>query len=232
MKSAHQKYEHFVNWVQNDMKKDRFHVNRKVFSVVFWCLILPSILLLVVYVLRKYQFIGSVRYADLLIYLPPFAFTIYSLWPTLRDTPKVFKKGGMNAMLEESLKEVEWRENTVIRLTGDLNLTAKEWRMISFHLRSEVQRMRQQNWYMSILAAVVLFFMFQFLDVGSSVDVVVEPTNSNLVKFWVDQFAQWSIQVFSLGLFSTLFYLSGLQFQRHFDRYLVCIERILIEEKN
>jgi hypothetical protein len=230
MNAAHQKYDQFTHWIRDDMKKDHFHINRKVFSVVFWCLILPSSILFLLYGLRKYQWIGSFGYADLLIYIPPFVFTIYSIWPTLRDTPKTFKKGGVTSLLEESSKEVEWREKTVSRMSDELKLTPKEWSMIGFHLTAELNRMKQQNRYISILAAVVLFFMFQFLDLGASSDVLVSANPANQVKFWVEQFSQWSIQVFSLGLFSTLFYLSGLQFQRQLERYLICVERILIEE--
>lgn len=229
MKPAQQNYEQFVNWVQNDMKKDRFLVNRKVFSVVVWCLIFPSVVLLVLFALRKYQWIGPMRYVDLLVFLPPFAYALYSIWPTIREIPKAFRKGGLNALLDESLKEVEWRERSANKLKSDLNFTAKEWDLIAFHLRSDIVRMTQQNRYMSILAAVVLFFMFQFLDLGTGNEVMVEPTSVNLVKVWVDQFSQWSVQVFSLGLFSALFYLSGLQFQRYLSRYLTCLERILKE---
>jgi hypothetical protein len=230
MKPAQKSYEQFVNWVQNDMKKDRFLVNRKVFSVVLWCLILPSIVLITLYALRKYQWIGNVRYADLIIFLPPFAYALYSLWPTIREVPKVFKKGGLNALLDDSLKEVVWRENTASRLRDDLKLTMKEWDLVAFHLRADLSRMTQQNRYMSILACVVLFFMFQFLDLGAGSEVVLQAGSANLVKAWVDQFSQWSVQVFSLALFSALFYLSGLQFQRYLSRYLVCIERVLKED--
>ncbi len=231
MKHAQQSYEKFVTWVQNDMKKDRFLVNRKVFSVVVWCLIFPSVVLIILFALRKYQWIGVVRYADLLIFLPPFAYTLYSLWPTIREIPRVFRKGGLNALLDESLKEVDWREKTSSKLKSDLKLTVKEWDLIGFHLRADIERMTQQNRYMSILAGVVLFFMFQFLDLGAGgTEEILEPNSANLVRAWVDQFSQWSVQVFSLGLFSALFYLSGLQFQRYLSRYLVCIERVLKED--
>jgi hypothetical protein len=232
MKAAHQKYELFSNWIKEDMRKDRFHVNRKVFSVVFWCLILPSLLLITLVILRRYQWIGTWRYVDLLIYIPALGYTIYSMWPTFRDIPKVFKKGGMNSMLEESSKEVEWRESTVTRLNSDLNFTGKEWKMIGFHLRFELQRLKQQNWYMSILAAVVLFFMFQFLDFGSATVTEIQPDHFTIMKGWLEQFIQWGLQVITLVLFIALFYLSGLQFQRHLDRYLVCVERILIEDED
>jgi hypothetical protein len=230
MKAAHQKYEQFSNWIKEDIRNDHFHVNRKVFSVVFWCLIFPSAILFILHLLRKYGWIDSFGYADLLIYLPPFIFTLYSIWPTIRDTPKTFKKGGVTSLLEESSREVEWREKTVSRITEDLKLTPKEWSMVAFHLRAEIARMKQQNWYITILAGVVLFFMFQFLDLGSANEVLISNSPVNQMKFWIDQFSQWSVQVFSLGLFSTLFYLSGLQFQRQLERYLICVERILIEE--
>lgn len=227
MKPAQQSYEQFVNWVQEDMKKDRFIVNRKVFSVVFWCLILPALVLLILYGLRKYQWIGVVRYVDVIVFLPPFVYALYSVWPTIRDVPRVFRKGGLNALLDESVKEVIWREKTASKMKADLKLTYKEWDLAGFHLRADLQRMTTQNRYMSILAGVVLFFMFQFLDLGAGPELVADAGAAGLVKAWVDQFAQWSVQVVSLFLFTALFYLSGLQFQRYLNKYLVCIERVL-----
>jgi hypothetical protein len=219
-------YQQFVSWVQMDMNKDRVIVNRKVFSVVLWCLILPVFLSLILYGLRKYQIFGTIRYADSLIFLPPFAYALYSLWPTLKALPRVFSKGGLGAMLEESAKEVEWRETTSNRMQTEIRLTPKEWSSVSFHLEQEIVRMNEQNRYMTILSTVVLFFMFQFLDLGGSAEVPIEATPTGMVKAWVDQFSQWGIQVFSLSLFSALFYLSGLQFQRYLQRYWVCVKRV------
>ena len=231
MKPAHLAYGQFVSWVQTDMKKDRVIVNRKVFSVVLWCLILPVVISLVLYGLRRYHVIEQVRYADTLMFLPPFVYALYSLWPTLRDLPRVFQKGGLGALLEESLKEVEWREKTANQLQGDLKLTSKEWSTVSFHLKNDIERMNDQNRYMTILTAVVLFFMFQFLDLGGNTEYIYEAGPTGLVKAWVDQFSQWSIQIISLSLFSALFYLSGLQFQRYLKRYWVCIQRIELDDQ-
>ena len=224
-------YSQFAQWVQEDLKKDRVLVNRKVFSVVLWCLILPALISMTLYGLRKYLIIDQVRYADGIVFLPPFAYSLYSLWPTLRELPRVFHKGGIGALLEESMREVEWREKTVNKLNSDLKFTAKEWKLISFHLQHDIERMKDQNRYLTILTGVVLFFMFQFLDLGSSGDIVREAGATGLVKNWVDQFSQWSIQVFSLFLFSALFYLSGLQFQKYLTRYWVCVKRIVFTEQ-
>ena len=229
MRSVASAYSQFVVWVQTDMKKDRTLVNRKVFSVVLWCLIFPVLISLLLYALRKYQILALMRYADTIVFLPPFLYALYSMWPTLRALPQVFHKGGLGAMLEESSKEVSWREITSEKMIHELKFTVKEWSLIDFHLQNDIERIKDQNRYMTILTAVVLFFMFQFLDLGGTADIAVEATPSGLVKAWVDQFSQWSIQVFSLILFSALFYLSGLQFQRYLIRYKVCIERILNE---
>jgi hypothetical protein len=51
-----------------------------------------------------------------------------------------------------------------------------------------------------------------------------------MVKAWVEQFSQWGIQIFSVLLFSALFYLSGLQFQRYLQRYWVCVQRVAHED--
>ena len=162
MKQANLAYQQFVIWVQGDMKKDRMMVNRKVFSVVVWCLVLPIMISIVVYGLRKYRLIESFRYFDTFLFLPPFLYALYSLWPTLKNIPHVFKKGGVGAMLEESAKEVEWREATAARMSQDLKLTPKEWSIVSFHLQQEISRLNDQNRYMTILSTVVLFFLFQF----------------------------------------------------------------------
>ena len=229
MKPVHLAYGQLVAWVQADMKKDRVLVNRKVFSVVLWCLIFPVLITMVMYGLRRYQVIEQVRYADTIMFLPPFFYALYSLWPMLRDLPQVFQKGGLGAMLEESHREVEWREKTANQLQVDLKLTAKEWSAVSFHLKQDLERMTDQNRYMTILTAVVLFFMFQFLDLGGGQEIIYQAGPTGLVKAWVDQFSQWSVQVISLVLFSSLFYLSGFQFQRYLKRYWVCIQRIVLE---
>ena len=227
MKPTYIAYQQFVNWVQKDMNKDRVIVNRKVFSVVLWCLILPIILSLCVYGLRKYQIlVGPFHYLDTFIFLPPFSYALYSLWPTLRDLPRVFRKGGLGAMLEGSAKEVEWREKTAARIQTEIQLTPKEWQVVSFHLEQEMVRLQDQNRYMTILSTVVVFFMFQFLDLGGAIETPLEATPTALIKVWVAQFSQWGIQIFSLTVFAALFYLSGLQFQRYLLRYWVCLKRV------
>jgi hypothetical protein len=230
MKSNHAAYSQFVQWIQNDMRKDSALMNRKVFSVVLWCLILPTFTSLLLFGLRKFHLVETVRFADGIVFFPPFIFALYSLWPTLRNLPKVFRKGGIGTLLDESAREVEWRENTSDKLVTALKLTPKEWDLISFHLQSDLERMAYQNRYMTLLAGVVLFFMFQFLDLGSSGGVVYQAGPTGMIQAWVDQFSQWSIQVMSLVLFSTLFYLSGLQFQRYLTRYWVCVRYIVKQQ--
>lgn len=231
MKTAHLAYQRFVIWVQADMNKGRELVNRKVFSVVLWCLILPTLVSMVLYGLKKYQLIETFRYLDMLLFLPPFFYALYSLWPTLKAVPRVFKKGGLGAMLEESAKEVEWREEVASRMQSEMKLTPKEWSIVSFHLSQEVHRIEQQNKHMTVLSTVVLFFMFQFLDLGgNSNEIAHEAGPAGMMKMWVDQFSQWGVQIFSLLLFSALFYLSGLQFQRYLHRYWVCVKRIEEDE--
>jgi hypothetical protein len=226
MKSSHYAYQQFIQWIQEDMNKDRLIVNRKVFSVVFWCLVLPAMVSLVIYGLRKFQLIATVHYLDQFLFLPPFLYALYSLWPTLRELPSVFKKGGLSSVLEESAREVEWKEQVILRLRQEVRLTHKEWELVAFYLDSEIRRLRSQNRYLSTLSGVVLFFMFQFLDLGGSAEVMRQQGSAGLVSMWVDQFSQWGGQIFSLILFSCLFYLSGTQIQKHLERYRVCVSRI------
>ncbi len=226
MKTAHQSYQQFIQWVQFDMNKSREVVNRKVFTVVLWCLILPMLVSLITYGLKKYSLVSNTRYADAVLFLPPFAYALYSLWPTLSAIPRVFKKGGLGAMLEESMKEVEWCETTADRMQREIKLTPKEWSVVSMHLDHEIERIHRSHKYMTILSTVVLFFLFQFLDLGGTEQSIHEAGPAGMMRLWVDQFSQWGLQIFSLLLFSVLFYLSGLQFQGYLNRYFTCVKRI------
>jgi hypothetical protein len=223
-------YEQFVKWVQEDMKKDRLVVNRKVFSVVFWCLVLPAILSYVLLVLRKFQLVQLDRYADMILYLPPLVFIVIYLWPTFRDLPRVFRMGGLGAIMEESAKEVRWREETASRLQSEVKLSPREWSLIEFHLAEDIRRLTAQNRYLTILVAVVLYFLYQFLDLGfTAMESTHDPSPMGVFTNLAEQFSQWGLQVFSIALFTVLFYLSGKQLHKHLIRYESCVKRLARE---
>jgi hypothetical protein len=208
------------------MAKARSVVNRRVFSVVLWCLVMPVAISLSLRGLRLLEVGMPVRISESILFLPAFLYALVSLWPALRDLPRVFRIGGLGVLLEESRDEVAWVEETVSRLRSEIPLTAKEWSLIEFHLSEDVGRMSSKNRYLSILSAVVLFFMYQFLD--SDVGGGIAPENGAMGVFmaWVDQFSQWGTQLFAILLFSALFYLSGIQLQKHVIRYQVCVKRL------
>ena len=226
MKQHSVAYAQFVKWVQEDMNKARVMVNRKVFSVVLWCLVMPAGFSILLYGLRKFQIVPPARFAETLLFLPPFAYAMVSLWPTIRDVPRVFKIGGLGALLEESRKEVDWREETAFRLEKDLPLTRSEWRLIEFHLTEDIERLKSKNRYLAILAGAVLFFMYQFLDLGGGPDGPLERGPMGVFMAWVEQFSQWGSQLSAIILFASLFYLSGIQLQKHLIRYQVCVKRL------
>ena len=219
-------YTRFVKWVQDDMNKARITVNRKVFSLVLWTLVIPALIALVVYALRRFQIVPAARIVDSLLFLPPFAYAMVSLWPALRDIPRTFKIGGLGAMLEESGQEVAWREETSARLLKEIPLTVNEWRLIEFHLEEDIERMRAKNRYLAVLAGAVLFFMFQFLDLGGGLEGPTERGAMGVFMVWVEQFTQWAGQLSAIFLFAALFYLSGIQLQKHLIRYQSCVKRL------
>jgi hypothetical protein len=49
MVNVTQSYEKFCSWVQSDISKDRVLVNRKILSVVVWCLLLPGLITILLY---------------------------------------------------------------------------------------------------------------------------------------------------------------------------------------
>ncbi len=230
MKQYSEIYSKFVKWVQEDMNKTRNLVNRKVFSLVLWCLVIPAILSLAMYGLRKFQIVNTFRYLDLILFLPPFLFTIFYLWPTFRDLPRVFRMGGLGSLLEESSAEVKWSEETSFRMGRELPLTSGEWTIVSFHLSEQIKRMESKNRYLSSLVAVVLFFMYQFLDIGGGAEEIHEAGVLGVFKTWVEQISQWGAQIFGIILFSLLFYLSGLQLQKHLIRYETCVKRLALRK--
>lgn len=219
-------YGRFVRWVQEDMDKARITVNQKVFSLVLWSLVMPAAFSVILYGLRKFQILPPVRFADLILFLPPFLYAMVALWPTLKDLPRAFRIGGLGAMLEESGKEVDWREEVAARLLKDIPLTRKEWCLIEFHLSEDIERMRAKNRYLAVLAGAVLFFMYQFLDLGGGQEGPNERGPMGVFVLWAEQFSQWGGQLSAIILFSSLFYLSGIQLQKHLVRYLVCVRRL------
>jgi hypothetical protein len=134
--------------------------------------------------------------------------------------------GGVDAILQESSREVLWREQTADRLQREVQLSPREWRIIAFHLDQDIQRLNSQNRYMTVLTAVVFFFMYQFLDLGGGGEIIHERGAMGVFTGWVDQFAQWGTQIFAILLFSTLFYLSGIQLQKYLVRYEACVRRL------
>jgi hypothetical protein len=208
------------------MTKARSLVNRKVFSVVLWCLVMPVAISLLLRGLRLLEVPMPLRFSESVLFLPAFLYALVSLWPTLRDLPRVFRLGGLGVLLEESRNEVEWIEETVSRLRREIPLTAREWRLIDFHLTEDIGRMSSKNRFLSVLSAVVLFFMYQFLDTEGAGWLPPENGPMGVFMVWVDQFSQWGTQLVAILLFSALFYLSGVQLQKHVVRYQVCVKRL------
>ncbi len=226
MKQHSDSYSRFVSWVQRDMTQARSLVNRKVFSVVLWCLVMPMVISFLLRGIRLLDLPMPIRFPESVLLLPAFLYALVALWPTLRDLPRVIRIGGLGVLLEESRSEVEWIETTASRLRQEIPLTAKEWKLIEFHLSEDIERMSSKNRYLSVLTAVVLFFMYQFLD--SDVGGVLPAGDGPMGVFvnWVDQFSQWGTQLLAILLFSALFYLSGVQLQRYLVRYRVCVKRL------
>jgi hypothetical protein len=220
-------FKRWSEWVQLDLQKDRASINRKVFHVVLWCLLIPGIISFALLTLRKLHLLAQIRFYDAFTILPALGYTLFTLWPTLKRLPGTFRKGAAGAVLEDSLVEVEWAESTRKRMQSELNFTSEEWKGLNFYLQVQLKRAEDQNRYMSILSGVVLLLMFQFLDAGMTSEIPLEQGPTGLIRMWVESFSQWGVQLISLALFSTLFYLSGLQVSRHLNRYRTCVERMI-----
>lgn len=231
-RSADLTFKMLAEWIQTDLQSDRKAMNKKILNVVLWCLGYPTLLVVLLLLIRRLNFFYLDRYFDYIVFFPPAIYIIISIWPMLREVPTVFKKGGISAHLDETTQEIKWREARTSKMIQDLKLNPLEWQQIQFHLKNEIERFREQNRYMTILTGSVLFLLFQFLDLGNPDPAFVYSKNpQSLAAFWVNQFSQWSVQVFSLIIFVVLFYLSGTQSQRILSRYLVCIDKIVLDFK-
>ena len=219
-------YPQFIRWLQSDLQKERSLVNRRMFSIVLWCFILPAILTLVAFLLSRFQLLpGRFRnYVDWIPLVFPVGYSIYVLFTeVLLDLPSWFKRGGYSSVLNQVYSDSEWRRSTCERMTKSLPFTGEQWAWIQENFETDILSVRHRSRYFTFLGGAVFYIALQGLDFladdAGPVSLETAVGWANLVQIWVESISR----VVSLGVFVFLLYLSGSQLTFNLRRYSDCL---------
>lgn len=221
-------YRDFIHFIQKDTQRRRSAVNRRMFSVLLWCFILPVVISLTIMILIRVGVLPP-RWRSLiewLILLFPFSYALYFLgsegW---RDLRGIFRLGGTASALRKPLEDAEWRERTCEEMQKNVSASPEVWRWIGSNFQMDLAAMRYRNRYMTAFAAAIFFLILQGIDAFDPHPVIFEQGMTLLAQA-LDGIGQ----IFGLTLFLVLFYLSGSQVTHTLEGYANCVE--LISERS
>ncbi len=232
-KTRFELYKTFIEFVAHDIQRQRHQVNRKMFSVFFWCFLLPVLISLVVLVLVKLKVFprNARNHIDWLVLVLPVLYSLYFLGSeVLMQVPAAFKKGGMANTLGQALKEGEWRDQVAEGLSRVLGASVQEWEWIVANFRMDLQAMQYRARYLTALAGAVFFLLMQGIDSIADDDRKTFWMKPTFVG-WVDATTADLSQYVGLALFLVLLYLSGSQIYHNLSRYLNCAELVALNQK-
>jgi hypothetical protein len=225
-------YQSFIDFVGNDVQKERRHANRRMIYVFIWCLILPvvtaaTILLLI----RLHIFPRWARtYADWAVLLFPVIYSLYILsFEVLAEIPNAFRKGGIASTLGHATRQGEWRRRVCDSMMSGVPATAEEWKWVVTSFRMDLNGLRQRTSHLTALAGAVFFLIMHGIDSVGDTNVVRQVPTPNMVMGWVEAANNDISQMIALALFLVLFYLSGSQTYYSLSRYMNCAELVLVD---
>src|SRR5688500_12585214 len=112
-KSQQELYQSFLDFIANDVQRERHQVNRRMMSVFFWCFFIPTASSISVLILVKLHVLpkNARNHLDWLVLILPVCYSLYVLSSeVLSHIPAIFRRGGGANSLEQSRREGEWRE--------------------------------------------------------------------------------------------------------------------------
>ncbi len=232
-KTRYEKYENFLNFVQQINRKEARVVNRQMLHVFFWCFLLPVLITLIVLILVQFGLLPYFfrAYLDWVILIFPVFYAFYFLGAeVLGDLPLFLRRGGASMVLRQSLKESKWRKDTFDDLHGKLNFTTDDWLWVIHSFEIDLRRMRERIRFLTGLAGAVFYLLMQGLDSlsGDSGAPVSWIRDGN--RKWVEVASYDIGQFMGLGLFLLLLYLSGMQAARNLERYKDCVDLLIIKD--
>lgn len=226
-------YQAFLDFIHAELQRERSIKSRRMISVFFWCFLMPAVVALVLLLLVQFGvFPRKVRgYLDWLMLAFPVFYSIYFLSiEVLRDLPAVFKKGGMQNVLNQSLREVKWRESVCEGMKKSVRATDRDWKWMIENFRIDLANLQYRLKYLTVLAGAVFFLVLKGID--SLVDGEQKTTwVRDSVLGWAEAAGTDFSSLIGLSLFLILIYLSGSQSYQSLLRFLHCAELVHLEKE-
>jgi hypothetical protein len=227
-RSRQELYREFLEFIRQDLQRERKLAHRRMFSVILWCFILPAVVSITLLLLVKFRILPfSVRaYLDWMVLIFPVTYSLYILGSeVIAQVPAAFRRGGVANALGQSLKEAEWRERVGESMSRSMRASAQEWEWIMASFRVDLHSMQYRIRYLTALAGAVFFLIMQGIDSLTGTPVDPEAVlNRNPLMGWLESSSNDLGQFVGLALFLVLLYLSGNQTNQVIKRYLDCAE--------
>jgi len=232
----HDLYRELIEFVRADVQSERHQVNRRMFSVFFWCFLIPAIASVGVLLLIKFHILPrrARGFLDWMALIFPISYSLYILSSeVLAQVPAVFRRGGTSNVLGQSLRDTEWRERVCEAMQKSVNAAPEDWRWLVASLRIDLAAIQYRTRYLTALAGAVFFLLMQGIDTLGEVTSDTPPVwGKNPIMGWIESSSNDFSQLVGLSLFLLLLYLSGNQTYHSLMRYLNCAElNILSAEK-
>jgi hypothetical protein len=227
-------YKDFLEFIRNDIQSERHQVNRRMFSTLVWCFLLPALVSVTILLLINLHVLPrSARAAlDWLVLIFPIFYSLYVLGSeVLSQVPATFRKGGISNTLGQSLNEAIWRERVCAGMAQGIHARVDEWKWLVANFKVDLQIMQYRTRYLTALAGAVFFLLMQGIDSLSGGSDPMDPAlliNKNPLMGWLERSSNDVSQFVGLALFLVLLYLSGNQTYHSLMRYLNCAELNLL----
>jgi hypothetical protein len=225
-------YRAFLEFVSNDLQRERSRTNRRMFSAFIWCFVMPVAISVAGLLLIKVGVFPRKARTNLdwLILVFPVLYSLYILGSeVLIGIPAAFKKGGVASSLKQAVQESEWRDRVCESMLSSFNLSEGEWAWIMSSFRMDLENLRHRTKYLTALAGAVFFLVMQGIDsLGDNAESI---WLKNPMMGWVEATNDVS-QLLALALFLVLLYLSGSQTYHSLSRYLSSAELVALRRKH
>lgn len=223
-----------MEFVRADIQRERHQVNRRMFSVFFWCFALPALVSATILLLIKFHiFPRNVRnYLDWMVLIFPISYSLYILSSeVISQIPAAFRRGGVANILGQSLKQAEWRERVCDSMQKSIHANVEQWHWVVENFRIDLRTLQNRTRYLTALAGAVFFLLMQGIDaIGDSAPETPYGWNKNPILGWIESSSNDISQLVGLTLFLVLLYLSGSQTYHSLARYLHCAELNLLSK--
>ena len=225
----HQTYRTFLEFVGEDLQRERRQANRRMLSVFLWCFLAPVFLSIVILLLVKIGIVPrrAKNNLDWLILVFPVLYSLYILGSeVVAGLPQMFRRGGLVHSLRQAETQSEWRERVCEDMKSHLKFGTREWKWVVMSFQVDLETMRYRAKYLTALAGAVFFLLLE------GIDSLTEGPDLNWLKNpvvgWVETSNTIS-QLMALALFLVLLYLTGSQAYHSLRRYMDCAEIVSLE---